>query len=111
MSGFGDLFKKWGDRLSTVLRSDDAANECHRLVEEVLRDCGHASNKIVETKIGRPLTLPRTPSAPSKPAPSPQTPPALTASGHLRQRRHLPACITPGEQLVPLAPEHCTHAH
>jgi hypothetical protein len=71
MDGFEDLFKTWGERLNKASRCDDAANECYKLVLEVLRNCGQASNKIMESKIGRPLPA-RAPKSPrSKPAQSP----------------------------------------
>ncbi len=74
MDGFEDLFKKWGDRLNTAMRSNDAGNDCYRLVAQVLQDCSHASNKIMESKIGRSLPKRQPQSLVAKPAPSPRKP-------------------------------------
>jgi hypothetical protein len=74
MDGFEDLFKKWGDRLNTAMRSNDAGNDCYRLVAQVLQDCSHASNKIMESKIGRPLPKQQPQSLVGKPAQAPRKP-------------------------------------
>jgi hypothetical protein len=74
MHGFEDLFEKWGERLNAAMRSEDSGNDCYRLIAQVLQDCSHASNKIMESKIGRPLTPPPTKPPRSKPAQSPRKP-------------------------------------
>lgn len=55
MDGFEDLLEKWGQRLNEAARSNDAGNNCYQLVAEILSDCSHASNKIIESKSGRSL--------------------------------------------------------
>jgi hypothetical protein len=67
MDGYEDLLKKWADQLDKAMRSPDSANDCNRLVQDVLRDCGHTSNKILEAKVGRPFPR-RTTSSKSTPA-------------------------------------------
>jgi len=55
MDGFEDLLEKWGKRLNEAARSNDAGNNCYQLVAQILSDCSHASNKIIESKSGRSL--------------------------------------------------------
>jgi len=99
MAGFEELFEKWADRLQKALRSDDQGNECFKLVNDILRDCGNASNKIVEAKIGRPIIPPRNALGSRQTGPpSPQTAPALIrnkGTRNLKPRYSVPRCRTP----------------